>query len=369
MPLRARARVAAALAALGAGLAAAAALAASGRPVAGTALAATLVALALPVALEAALRWWRPTPCPSAATSEVMACLHTYSEVYGWELRPSIALAIAILVLGSFVRDVVGHAMDFQFFQMQRHDMNVALVEPTASTVLHELRAIPGVMAAEGVSDFQKAVATAMTSVFGVGGARFHTGGAAGPADTVYLGVFRREVLEQLGGYDESFLRAQDWELNHRIRSAGHVVWFTPELSVTYRPRSTLRALGRQYFHYGRWRRVVMRQHPGTANARYLAPPVVVLACSAGLLAAPVFASSVIAMPLLLDRPVSVLTAVLTSWRVVMANPLPMAAWGAIIMLLTLVGMATALLGLIVLMPLLGHASWHAYRDLVKDAA
>lgn len=88
-----------------------------------------------------------------------------------------------------------------------------------------------------------------------------------------------------------------------------------------------------------------------------------------GLLAAPVFASSVIAMPMLLDRPVGVLTTVLTSWRVVMANPLPMAAWASLIMLLTLIGMVTALLGLIVLMPLLGHASWHAYRDLVKDGA
>jgi uncharacterized membrane protein len=88
-----------------------------------------------------------------------------------------------------------------------------------------------------------------------------------------------------------------------------------------------------------------------------------------GALAAPVFASSVIAMPMLLDRPVGVLTAVLTSWRVVLANPLPMALWAAIIMLLTALGMATLLLGLIVLMPLLGHASWHAYRDLVQDAA
>lgn len=146
---------------------------------------------------------------------------------------------------------------------------------------------VGGVMAAEGVTDFQRAVAAAMTSVFGVGGARFHTGGEAGPADTVYLGVFRREVLERLGGYDESFLRAQDWELNHRIRSGGGVVWFSPQLSVTYRPRSSLVALGRQYFHYGRWRRVVMRQHPGTANARYLAPPVTVVACVAGLAAAP----------------------------------------------------------------------------------
>jgi uncharacterized membrane protein len=87
-----------------------------------------------------------------------------------------------------------------------------------------------------------------------------------------------------------------------------------------------------------------------------------------GVLAAPVFASSVIAMPMLLDRDVGVLEAVLTSWRVVMTNPLPMAAWATVIMLLTGIGMATGLLGLIVLMPLMGHASWHAYRDLVMDA-
>jgi succinoglycan biosynthesis protein ExoA len=159
----------------------------------------------------------------------------------------------------------------------------------TAVRLLEETGAanVGGIMAAEGVSDFQRAVAAAMTSVFGVGGARFHTGGEAGPAETVYLGVFRREVLERLGGYDESFIRAQDWELNHRIRAGGGLVWFSPQLSVTYRPRSTLRTLGKQYFYYGRWRRVVMRQHPGTANARYLAPPMTVIACLAGLAAAP----------------------------------------------------------------------------------
>ena len=99
-------------------------------------------------------------------------------------------------------------------------------------------------MAAEGVTDFERAVAAAMTSPIGVGQASFHVGGEEGPAPTVYLGVFRREVLERLGGYDETFLRAQDWELNHRIRESGGVVWFTPRLPVSYRPRSDLRGAG-----------------------------------------------------------------------------------------------------------------------------
>lgn len=84
-----------------------------------------------------------------------------------------------------------------------------------------------------------------------------------------------------------------------------------------------------------------------------------------GLLAAPIFASSVIAMPMLLDRRVDVLQSVLTSWQAVLSNPVPLALWAALIMGLTLLGLGTLLLGLIVVLPLLGHASWHAYRDLV----
>lgn len=84
-----------------------------------------------------------------------------------------------------------------------------------------------------------------------------------------------------------------------------------------------------------------------------------------GVLAAPVFASSVVAIPMLLDREISVLGAVFTSWRVVMENPVPLALWAALLMGLTLAGMIPALLGLSIVVPWLGHASWHAYRDLV----
>ena len=83
------------------------------------------------------------------------------------------------------------------------------------------------------------------------------------------------------------------------------------------------------------------------------------------LMAAPIFASSVVAMPLLLDRRATLRQAVLTSWQAVLANPLPLAWWAALILLFTLLGMGSLLLGLILVMPMLGHASWHAYRDLV----
>ena len=143
---------------------------------------------------------------------------------------------------------------------------------------------VGGVMAAEGVSSFEKAVARAMRSPLGVGASRFHTGGEAGEVDTVYLGAFRKEALLAAGGFDERFTRAQDWELNFRLRKAGGVVYFDPRLVVTYRPRSTVKALAKQYFEYGRWRRVVSRRHQGTINYRYLAPPFTVAATTLSLL-------------------------------------------------------------------------------------
>jgi glycosyltransferase involved in cell wall biosynthesis len=155
----------------------------------------------------------------------------------------------------------------------------------TAVRLLEETGAVNvgGIMHAEGENDWERAVAAAMTSRIGVGNAAFHTGGQAGPADTVYLGVFRREVLEQQGGYNEEFIRAQDWELNYRIREAGGLIWFSPDLKVSYRPRPTLRALAKQYRDYGRWRRVVTRYHRGSVNLRYLAPPVALAAIVAGV--------------------------------------------------------------------------------------
>lgn len=88
-----------------------------------------------------------------------------------------------------------------------------------------------------------------------------------------------------------------------------------------------------------------------------------------GALAAPMFASSVVTLPLLLDRRIDVFDAVLVSWRAVMANPLPLALWAALIMVLALLGLMGFVMGCAVVIPVLGYASWHAYRDLVDASA
>ena len=88
--------------------------------------------------------------------------------------------------------------------------------------------------------------------------------------------------------------------------------------------------------------------------------------CVGGLLAALVFAVSVVSMPMLVDRRCDLLTALVTSVNAVAENPLPLALWATILMLLTGLGFATLLLGMIVILPWLGHASVHAYKDLVR---
>jgi glycosyltransferase involved in cell wall biosynthesis len=142
---------------------------------------------------------------------------------------------------------------------------------------------VGGLMRAVGNTPFQTAVAWAYMSRFGLGGGAYHVGAEAGPADSVYLGVFRREILQNLGGFDESIVRGQDWELNLRLRSAGHVVWFDPRLEVEYHPRSSWRKLAKQFFDTGLWRGLLSRAAPSRVNLRYLAPPALVLFSLIGL--------------------------------------------------------------------------------------
>ncbi|THG28787.1 glycosyltransferase family 2 protein [Naasia lichenicola] len=141
---------------------------------------------------------------------------------------------------------------------------------------------VGGVMDAVGVTPFEQAVALVYGSKFGLGGTPHHVGGQEGPAETVYLGVFRRDRLEAAGLFDEGVRRGQDWELNRRLRTMGETIWFNPALKVTYRPRSTLRQLARQFLSTGLWRGELARRNPTQNSIRYYVPPVMVLSVVVG---------------------------------------------------------------------------------------
>lgn len=143
---------------------------------------------------------------------------------------------------------------------------------------------VGGVMRAKGKAPFQSAVARAYNSRFGLGGGSYHGGGEEGPAESAYLGVLRREVLEQVQFFDESVRRGEDWELNLRIRNAGHLVWFDPELAVTYWPRESWPKLVRQFVATGIWRGELVRRYPARNPWRFFVPPVLVASVALSLL-------------------------------------------------------------------------------------
>ena len=146
---------------------------------------------------------------------------------------------------------------------------------------------VGGLMKARGKTPFQAAAARGYNSRFGLGGARYHGGADEGPAESAYLGVFRREVLEAVNYYDESLRRGEDWELNLRIRAAGHTVWFDPALVVTYWPRETWNKLARQFVATGAWRGELVRRYRARNPWRFFVPPLLVVATALSLLLLP----------------------------------------------------------------------------------
>ncbi|SJN08607.1 Succinoglycan biosynthesis protein ExoA [Leucobacter sp. 7(1)] len=163
---------------------------------------------------------------------------------------------------------------------------------------------VGGIMRAAGRGSVQRAIARGYNSPFGLGGGAYHGDGVAGEAESAYLGIFRREAIEAVGGYDPTILRGEDWELNLRIRRAGFTVWFEPALGVTYWPRASLGDLARQFFATGTWRAVLVRRY-GRANPwRFFAPGALVLGIAVSVIALILLVSGVLpwasAWPILL---------------------------------------------------------------------
>lgn len=145
---------------------------------------------------------------------------------------------------------------------------------------------VGGVMRADGRTPFQTAVARAYNSPIGLGGGAYHGTEHEGEAESAYLGVMRRAVLEEVGLFDESIRRGEDWELNLRIRQAGHKVWLDPQLSVTYWPRESWWRLARQFRATGAWRGELVRRYGRSNGLRFFAPPALVLNVALALIAA-----------------------------------------------------------------------------------
>ncbi len=129
-------------------------------------------------------------------------------------------------------------------------------------------------------------VALALSTPLGAGGASFRSASDAEfEVDTGFTGIWRRDVLERAGGWDEEWLTDQDCELAFRLHAGepgAHVC--VPAMAAEYIPRASLRSLGRQYWQYGLHKVKTFRRHPGAMRPSHLLPPAV----AATVAAAPV---------------------------------------------------------------------------------
>lgn len=139
-----------------------------------------------------------------------------------------------------------------------------------------------------------RANAAAVSNPFGIGDAKYRTSGADAASrfvDTVPFGVFKKELWQTLGGFDESLLTNEDYDFNYRARRAGGRVLLDTSCHSTYFARPTFASLTRQYFRYGVWKARMLRLHPRSVKPRQLVAPafvfaLVLLSAAAGWLAA-----------------------------------------------------------------------------------
>lgn len=145
-----------------------------------------------------------------------------------------------------------------------------------------EVGGVGGALEHEGVDARSRAIGAAMTSPFGMA-SPFRYARERRLVDTIGHPAYRRAALDAVGPFDETLLRNSDYELNFRLRQLGFGLLFDPAITTTYRPRTSLRRLGTQFYWYGKGKAAVVRAHPSSLRPRHLAPPVLV----AGLVSLP----------------------------------------------------------------------------------
>ena len=143
---------------------------------------------------------------------------------------------------------------------------------------------VGGAQRARAKTWFQRALCAALESPVGVGGASYRSADKEGFVDTVFLGAFRRRVFETAGMYDPKAITNEDAELNQRILEAGGKVYLSRDIVVHYYPRTSYKALAKQYYKYGQGRaRTLLKR--GTFPSPRPVIPFLMVVSGAGLIA------------------------------------------------------------------------------------
>jgi GT2 family glycosyltransferase len=149
-----------------------------------------------------------------------------------------------------------------------------------------QCEAAGAVVRGRGETAFGQAVAAAQDSRFGIGNARHHYATSASYIDHVAQGAYRVDISREIGGFDPTLIRNQDYDFDYRYRQTGARILIDPSVSFERRVRETPLALARQFHEYGYWKFLVLRRHPTSLHLRWLAPPSLVALLVAGVLLA-----------------------------------------------------------------------------------
>lgn len=146
---------------------------------------------------------------------------------------------------------------------------------------------VGGAQIAEGEQDAGRAIALALNHPLGAGGPKYRQANVTTESETIYLGAYRLDWLQRVGGWDEQFVANEDYDLNTRLRKMGGRLLVAGDIRLVYIARESLRELARQYFRYGYWRAITWRRHPRAMRGRHLLPALWVAGLMLGLLCAP----------------------------------------------------------------------------------
>lgn len=189
----------------------------------------------------------------------------------GWNIGLAEARAPVVMLLSGHARVPPGY-----------FDAMLAALTPERTGV--GAKAVP-----VGEDARSQLIAQAFSSRLGNGGASFMAAGGAGPVESIAFGCYWRERLLAIGGLDERIVRGQDWDLNLRLRAAGHVLWYDPALEIPYTTRATYRALWKRQFLAGLWKDYIHRKSRKPFLLRHWVPAIFVAGMAAPLALATVW--------------------------------------------------------------------------------
>lgn len=174
----------------------------------------------------------------------------------------------------------IKHARGDYVIRIDAHSEAAAnFIEKNVETMLavKDAVCVGGKLVTKSLDGDNDIIAKVLSSPFGVGNSSFRVSERPSYTDTAVYGLYKKEIFEKVGFFNEKLVRNQDIDLHSRIRAAGEKFYFNPEISCIYYSRNTVKKMVRQAFGNGKWNMVLLKCHNFALSLRHLVPFVFVM--------------------------------------------------------------------------------------------